>query len=83
MGREITRVVANGNDMRIFREHDYVDVKGEAVNLAWKVLVKCDGMHTVDTDISAIKEPGRMPGSSSILFWLPRVYLLWSDILYL
>lgn len=47
------------------------------------VVVGVAARETVDTDISAIKEPGRMPGSSSILFWLPRVYLLWSDILYL
>lgn len=47
------------------------------------VVVSVAARETVDTDISAIKEPGRIPGSSSILFWLPRVYLLWSDILYL
>lgn len=47
------------------------------------VVVGVAARETVDTDISAIKEPGRIPGSSSILFWLPRVYLLWSDILYL
>lgn len=53
---QIARVVANGNDMRIFREHDYVDVKGEAVNLAWKVLAKCDGMHTVDAIADALED---------------------------